>query len=481
MTWFLTLISGLLLGLSLPPNPFGMLEWIAFVPLFIAARRSGAIKAFHLGILSVFTSSLLIIVPMRTPEELGNAGGGCALLALLIGWTCAFAAAMRTESPWKWAVGVAAAGVAGEWMTHGLFPLYAAMGQWRNPSIMPVAAGAGIWGISFLIYALNAILAVAGDRLLPLGKNPLARTPSPQAFRHAAGAVALLAGIHLFGWGYNAREIAGKRLKVAAMQPGMGGDYLPLLHRAKAAGAEIVVWPELALSEPLEKDLEKHRVPGLTQVIGYKGAPPDEGLPQNYAALVGPDGQITARYRKIHLFGSERFVHQPGRELVVADGPAGKAGLAICYDTMFTEVARGLVRRGAQILYVPNMDPGANRGALHALHAAVTVFRSAENGVPQVRSEWTGYSMIVDGRGRILADAGMVSPSVPVAEVTLPDRPGTLYTRTGEVLPPLCLLLLVGLIFWEGREERRRKDAREREIREFLLEEPGPAGSIPGD
>lgn len=477
MTLIFTLISGLLFGLSLPPNAFGWLEWIALVPLFIAVRRSGPIKAFVMGVLSVFVASTLLIFPMRTPEELGNAGGGCALFALLIGWTCAFAAAMKTGSPWKWSLGVGAAGVIGEGLTHSLFPLYTAMGQWQNPAVMPVASWVGIWGVSFLLYAFNALLAAAADQWMIERRRSRTAAPPLLARRTALGAFLLLAAIHLIGWGVNSRAVEGETLQVAALQPD-SEEILPLLQQARREGATVVVWPELSLSEPLDRDLEKYRVPGLYQIIGYAGEMPEEGLPYNYAALVVPNGSILERYRKIRLFGSERFVHQAGKDLSVVESPFGRAGLAICYDTMFTEVVRGLTREGAQVVLVPNLDPGAHRGALHALHAAVTVFRAAENGVPLVRSEWRGYSLIVDGRGRIVKNAGMASPTVLVGDVTLPAQPGTLYTRIGDAFPFLCILLLAGVILSEIREERQRKSKREQAFVDHLLEESEEPSAI---
>ena len=196
-------------------------------------------------------------------------------------------------------------------------------------------------------------------------------------------------------------------------------------------------------------------MPGLYQVIGYGGQPTGVGLPENYAGFFSPEGKQRARYSKIHLFGSEKYVFRPGHRLVVAPGPFGPGGLAICYDTMFMEVVRGLARSGARILYVPNYDPSAARGALHALHAAGTVFRAAENRVPLVRSETRGFSMIIDAKGRIVAEAGMGGPLVLVSEVTLPERPGALYTRVGDFFPFICVLLVALLVLWEMRTREK--------------------------
>jgi apolipoprotein N-acyltransferase len=199
---------------------------------------------------------------------------------------------------------------------------------------------------------------------------------------------------------------------------------------------------------------------------------PIKGLPGNYASFVTPGGAILGRYSKIHLFGTEVNEHPSGNALEVVNTPIGRTGFAICYDTMFTEVVRGLARRGAQIVYVPNLDPEAGRGSLHALHAAGTVFRAAENGVPLVRSEWRGYSMVVDAKGRIVSETGMGAPRAVVGNVTLPTHPGTLYTRFGDILPPICLLILIVLGVLETLEERRTRSQEMKLDEEVRLASP---------
>jgi predicted amidohydrolase len=102
-----------------------------------------------------------------------------------------------------------------------------------------------------------------------------------------------------------------------------------------------------------------------------EGEPPPNGGPtpgdkprvRNTSVLLGPDGTTLAVYSKIHLFdidlpGMEHLKESravdPGREIVVADSPAGPLGLSICYDLRFPELYRALARRGARVLCVPS-------------------------------------------------------------------------------------------------------------------------------
>jgi predicted amidohydrolase len=92
-------------------------------------------------------------------------------------------------------------------------------------------------------------------------------------------------------------------------------------------------------------------------------AVPGDRRVRNTSVLIGPDGGTIAAYRKIHLFdidlpGMEHLKESkavaPGEEVVVADTPAGRLGLSICYDVRFPELYRELARRGARVLCVPS-------------------------------------------------------------------------------------------------------------------------------
>jgi predicted amidohydrolase len=83
---------------------------------------------------------------------------------------------------------------------------------------------------------------------------------------------------------------------------------------------------------------------------------------RNTSVLVGPEGDLLAVYRKLHLFDvkirgrvslrESRFV-APGDGPVLADTALGRLGLSICYDLRFPELYRWLAFRGAQVLFVP--------------------------------------------------------------------------------------------------------------------------------
>ena len=82
----------------------------------------------------------------------------------------------------------------------------------------------------------------------------------------------------------------------------------------------------------------------------------------NRSILIGSDGQIAARYDKIHLFdvdlgNGERYKEsatiEPGTAAVVAPTPWGNLGMTVCYDLRFPHLYRQLAKRGAHFLSVP--------------------------------------------------------------------------------------------------------------------------------
>ena len=139
----------------------------------------------------------------------------------------------------------------------------------------------------------------------------------------------------------------------------------------------------------------------------------------NTSVLVGPDGTTLAAYRKIHLFdidlpGLEHLKEsrsvRAGEAVVVADTPAGRIGLSICYDVRFPELYRRLTREGARVLAVPSAFTDRT-GKDHwevllrarAIENLAYVFAPAQVGHHGRGRASHGHAMIVDPWGAVLA------------------------------------------------------------------------------
>ena len=139
----------------------------------------------------------------------------------------------------------------------------------------------------------------------------------------------------------------------------------------------------------------------------------DPARPYNTLAVVDRTG-LRASYRKIHLYDSfgykesDRLSAGPLEPVVVEVGDV-PVGLMTCYDLRFPELARELVRRGAQLLVVPSAWVAGPAKVQHwrtlvrarAIENTVFVVAAAQPG-----PRYTGHSLVVDPLGDVLAEAG---------------------------------------------------------------------------
>ena len=138
-----------------------------------------------------------------------------------------------------------------------------------------------------------------------------------------------------------------------------------------------------------------------------------DGRGRNEAVVFNPNGQLMARYAKIHPFshGGETQHYSAGDEVVTFDWSGCCVAPFICYDLRFPEIFRTAVRRRAQLFAVL-----ANWPARRASHwSTLLQARAIENqayvvGVNRCGSDphqvYRGWSVIIDPQGEVIADAG---------------------------------------------------------------------------
>lgn len=191
---------------------------------------------------------------------------------------------------------------------------------------------------------------------------------------------------------------------------------------ASAAGADLIVFPECALTgyvfhsrkealpyaetvpgpataalAGLCRELGVHVVFGLLEADGMNL--------YNAAVLVGPEG-LVGGYRKNHLpyLGVDRFVDPGNRPFRVHKTPVGNIGMHICYDCNFPESARVMTLQGADILALPTNWP---TGRAHISRYVINT-RALENKVHVVAVDRVGVERGVRflGRSKIANAAG---------------------------------------------------------------------------
>lgn len=198
-----------------------------------------------------------------------------------------------------------------------------------------------------------------------------------------------------------------------------------------ASRPELVVFPEGSMHDfgapdtdlvPVAEELDGPYVRALGEaaqrlgatVVGSMFERSEDGPPYNTQVVVGPDAEIVATYRKIHLYDSFGYTESSRLSAgdltpVVVDVAGTPTGLMTCYDLRFPEMARMLVDAGAELLVVPSAWVA---GSLKEDHWQVLLrARAIENTVhvaaaAQTGRTYAGHTMVVDPMGIVIAAAG---------------------------------------------------------------------------
>jgi predicted amidohydrolase len=224
--------------------------------------------------------------------------------------------------------------------------------------------------------------------------------------------------------------------KLAREAKALGADYIQspemtnLMDERRAALLSAIAEeehdPSLAAFRELARELNVHFHVGSLAIK----ASPEKAV--NRSFIIGPDGEIAARYDKIHMFDVELGAgesyresnnYRPGETAVLADLPWGRIGLTICYDLRFPSLYRALAEAGADFLAIPAAFTRVT-GEAHwnilirarAIETGSFVLAAAQGGKHENGRETYGHSIVVDPWGNVLAEGG-AEPGVVMAEI----------------------------------------------------------------
>ncbi len=476
VNWFLALCSAGLLVLLFPPFNLAWLAPVALTPLLVACAREPNWRwrfafGYAAGLVYWFGSCHWI---QWTLEHHGGMGGAMAwfcfvLFCLAKGLQTGVFAALSgmVLRQWYAVPAIATMWTAIEW-THSYTGF-----EWLNlgnaasdmPLLLRLAPVTGVWGISFVLALIGAVVATLVSRsqrhpavwllMLPC----LMLLPDLPALRKGtAGAVVVQPNIDDESvWSQDLLDSTERQMRLFSLSVA-GRDH----------ATSIIVWPEVpapfyesdsAFTGMLASIAKQAQAAVLAGVVAH--ATP-KGPPLNSALLLDADGNRVSRYDKVNLVPFGEFVpwpfglitqkisteagdFAPGDKVVVSKLDGHGVATFICYESAFPGYIRQFAASGAQVLFNISNDSWFGKTAARYQHLLLVRMRAAENDRWIVRSTNDGISGVVDPAGRVertLPEYQEASARVPYDYVT--ER--TFYTRHGDWFVLLCALASIAAI-----------------------------------
>lgn len=468
------------------------LAWVGVVPLLIAVRQGGAWRAWWLGVAfgAVWRAGTLYWLVYAMTRF-----GGLSLPVALLGTTAVvgylavyggiFAVLVRGLEPARSTTPLAIAAV---WTGLELVQAHLFSGfPWM---LVGYAGGAtsilaqpadlfGVYGLSFLVVAVNAALAAVmleparwrGPMptalvllVLALGYGGARLVSAPAAGTPPADGIeiALVQG-----------NVAQDRKWETEARERILQDHLRLTDQGASAGADLVIWPESSWPDPyglegnpmarqgIERLASEHAVAILvgTVRVHEEGA---ELAVANAALLFDADGELRGGYEKVRLVPFGEYLPLRGilgflGPLVQAVGElrpgdpeqelpaAPRAGVppfavAICYEVIFPGLIRDRVLDGAAFLTTITNDAWYGTTSAPYQHFVMARMRAVETRRWLVRAANTGISGIVDPWGRVVERTGLFTEALVRGRIA-PRSGLSLYTRIGDLFAVGCLVL----------------------------------------
>lgn len=488
-------VSGGLLALAFPRPDLAFLAWFALVPLLLVMARRPFRSGFVAG-LTFFAAVLYWVnIVMTTYGHLHPVLSVIAWLLLSAYLALFFAAAtwaacrLKEQCGYAYPLTLPVLWVALEFLRSFLlsgFP-WASLGysQQSLPALLQSADLFGVYGLSYLLVLVNAVLA---EWLLMRRKG--ARRPL------AAAVTALV--LVLAAWGYGTWRLGSDlddrpdRLRTTVVQgnipqdikwdPGFQQETVRIyrdlsLAAVKREQSRLLIWPEAATPFYYQDGGKlADAVTGLPRESSAAllfGSPAyrREGGKTSYlnsVFLLDEQGREKGRSDKVHLvpFGEyvpvKKFLPFIDKLVVgIGDFSPGvinplpldghRVGVLVCYEAIFPELARESVRQGSDLLVNVTNDAWFGNSSAPWQHLAMVRFRAVENRVWIARAANTGISAFIAPSGRVLGATELFVPAAATVEVGLGARPG-LYARTGDLIP---LLFLAICVLWLVQTRRR--------------------------
>jgi apolipoprotein N-acyltransferase len=502
----LAMLSGLALTASFAPLQLDWMAWFALVPLLKSLENESSPRAFSLGFIAGLTHYLTLlywIIP--TIQNYGHlyfsVSAGvlilfCLYLSLYIALFSYLTHRMK-DSRFLFLL------IPSLWVSLELIRATALTGfpwcllghtQFNRLGLIQIADLLGVYGISFLIALSNALIY----RLL-FGRTSLLKK---RLGWEALGFTVLLLSTLVYGQ-YRLGEAQDtstpkRTIKVCVIQGNIDQSikweptfqeetihtYQRLTRSTSGFKPDLTVWPETAMPFFFQEDqpfsTRVREIASEADSTLIFGSPayqrgPDGTKYFNRVYLLSNSGQISGYYDKHHLvpFGEYvplkrflPFIHRlvqatgdftPGKEVKPLGPSHLSSGILICFEVIFPGLARTQTREGAKVLVNLTNDAWFGKTSAPYQHLSMAVFRAVENRRPLIRAANTGFSALINPKGKIIERSGLFREQVLAQEVELTPPSMSVYTRYGDLFPFALLAISLIKIFhvlWYSRKRR---------------------------
>lgn len=528
LPYLLALLCGVVMAAIFAPLEWSLLSWFALVPILEIQRRWQRNPwllgyVFGLGLFTacfIWLRTIFILAPLglglicacfpalwmgltdgvlrylqRTPQQALHPRAGNQLLPPTSYGPLQQVALVLV---------IAAIWVGTEWVRSWIFTGFPwnllGVSHWQNGYLLPLTRLTGIYGISFIVAAVNVAFFLRLHNWLVHRETDSPDENVPWGLAVAAALLLVPALVHGL---YRLPAAPSATLRIAAVQ-----GNIPQIRVYKEGQLEmalevylshtrdiiereqpdLVVWPETAVPASLlntpecyaamKELLRETQTPMIVGSIYHRWPPgvkdQDAYRTYNSALLFNGEADLVDYYDKIQIVPFGEFVpfsdHFPWLVELIGMGrgltrgtehtvfpflEGARFGMMICYEDVFAWVARATVLNGANVLMTITNDAWYWETAGSRQHMINSVCRSVETMRPMFRSGNNSDTCLIMPDGRVidpLLDPVTGSPfartagvyDVPIYE----DLPLTFYTRNGDLFAILCFVALLGSMGW---------------------------------
>jgi apolipoprotein N-acyltransferase len=491
-----TLLSSAVYGAAFPPIALRPLAWFALIPLFVALRRVRSREALLLAWLWTMAAAYAVgdwfpravSVYYFQPILIGVLFFAGVSSIMAAPFYVAFAACYRRLARRAGAtlpLLAAAAWTAGEFGRTTLFTgnPWALFGysQAGVAPVVQIVDVTGVYGVTFVLVAVNAALAEAW-----LALHGSLRLPAA-----VVAGLALAASTVAVDLGYGRMRLAerpsspmsgGTKIAIVQGNLDLGSQWRPELYgrnldaymrltadALRTADPPLVFWPESAMTfflddEPLYRTaIARVLVPSGAQLVA--GSPRfagehDARIYYNTAYLLSSEGIILGWYDKQRLlpfaeyfpFRSIELLRRrfarvreftPGASTALLATAAGPAGVVICNEAVFPEIAAARVQSGATFLVNLSNDTWVSDPTFSEQLFDMVTMRAIEQRRYFVRASTSGFSAIIDPWGH----PDVLAPPFTQTWIggwVFPREGITVYGRVGDLFALACTAVALG-------------------------------------